>query len=178
MKKMDTSTRLLKTGPMSSWSESMALYNNLRINRVMLREEGKLAGQRSEIRDTISIICGDEMHRSADKKDLLPLLPPLAPVNGITFQANIIRCFIFKLNQADRIKKCNILNQNGCRVYFGQPSNVETVKRASMPVSTLSKLKSLLSHSLFANTMFCREFSMCFQKYPLRTERGHSKTAF
>lgn len=29
MKKMDTSTRLLKTGPMSSWSESMALYNIL-----------------------------------------------------------------------------------------------------------------------------------------------------
>lgn len=52
---------------MSSWSESMALYNILRKNRVMLREEGKLAGQRSAIRDTIRIMCGDEMHRPADK---------------------------------------------------------------------------------------------------------------
>lgn len=67
MKKIDTSTRLLNTGPVSSWSESMALYNSLRINRVMLREEGKLAGQRSEIKDRIRIMCRDEMHRPADK---------------------------------------------------------------------------------------------------------------
>lgn len=118
------------------------------------------------------------------KKDILPLLPSLAPGNGITFQLNIhiIRCSVFKPNQADKIKKKMqfIKSKLMCRAYFGQPSNVETVKRASMPLSTLSKLKSLLSHSLLANTVSCREFSTCFQKNPLRTdiENSQSKIAF
>lgn len=43
MKKMETSTRLLKTGPMSSSSESMALYNSLGTHGEMLREEEDLA---------------------------------------------------------------------------------------------------------------------------------------
>lgn len=68
MKKMDTSTRLLKTGPMSSSSESMALYNSLRTHGVMLREEGKLAGQRSKIRDIIRVICLDEIYNLVDEK--------------------------------------------------------------------------------------------------------------
>ena len=56
MKKMDTSTRLLKTGPISSSSESMALYNSLGTHGVIMREEGKLTGQRSMIRNAMRVI--------------------------------------------------------------------------------------------------------------------------
>lgn len=56
MKKMDTSTRLLKTGPMSSLSESMARYNSLDTSNEMKGH------QRDQ--DRIRIICGGEM--SAD----------------------------------------------------------------------------------------------------------------
>lgn len=57
MKKMDTSTRLLKTGPMSSLSESMARYNSLDTSNEM-------NGGHPRDQDRIRIICGDEM--SAD----------------------------------------------------------------------------------------------------------------
>lgn len=57
----------------------------------------------------------------------------------------------------------NAADQNRLCAYFGQPSNVETVNRARIPLSTLSKLKSLLSHSLLATTVSCREFSICFK---------------
>lgn len=58
-------------------------------------------------------------------------------------------------------KKSNILYKHGqtdlrwlmeedvrCQTHAGQPSKVETVKRAIIPISTLSKLKSLLSQIL------------------------------
>lgn len=81
MKKIDTSTRLLKTGPMSSLSESMARYNSLQTNydNETREEPGK-----TEIKDTRMIICRYETYQSAVKKDILLLLPSLVPDNGIT----------------------------------------------------------------------------------------------
>lgn len=81
------------------------------------------------------------------------------------------------INEEQKLKQSEICN--GFWVYLGQPSNVETVNRASIPLSTLSKLKSLLIHSLLATTVSCSELSMCFRKDPLKACRvsGDSKIA-
>lgn len=82
MKKMDTSTRLLKTGPMSSSSESMARYKSL--------GDGEEQGNKG---DYFRIVC-----------------PRRGEFDGA-------------MNVSDSKEDA----------YFGQPSKVETVKRASIP---------------------------------------------
>lgn len=52
--------------------------------------------------------------------------------------------------------------------HSGQPSNVEMVKRVSMPFRTLSKFKSLLTHTRWWTSMSRREFCTCFKNIPLR----------
>lgn len=58
--------------------------------------------------------------------------------------------------------------------HSGQPSNVEMVKRASMPFRTLSKLKSLLTQMRWWTSMSWREFCTCFKNVPLRKTKCKS----
>lgn len=66
--------------------------------------------------------------------------------------------------------------------HFGHPSNVETVKRASIPLRILSKLSSELIHSLLRTTISCSAPSWYFIYQPLghrvgeKTSRLESET--
>lgn len=66
----------------------------------------------------------------------------------------------------------HVSGECGDASYAGQPSKVDTVNRAIMAMSTLSKLKSLLCHCLFSMVGWFTSPSLYIMKVPLGVGRG------
>lgn len=60
--------------------------------------------------------------------------------------------------------------------HFGHPSKVDMVKRASMPLRMLSKLRSELVHSLLRSSISCNAPSWYFINQPLFHKEGQRES--